>query len=225
MKILAIEFSSSHRTIAVYDTDNPSTPPVQSEYDRPDHTPAFEMLDFLTSSIEFKKDEIGVIGVGIGPGSYTGIRIAIAIAQGLNVCNNAQIVPITSFDCMAKQLADSNRSGLFHLVVDAQKNELCNATYRIENGKYEIVEPMSLIPICELEELKKDGAVIAGPDLESIAPNIETLYPAASTLALLTASSSEFVPPEKLEPIYLRKTSFIKAAPPRFIISDSPEQP
>ena len=78
MKILALEFSSSQRAVAVSDgaipiarvvTDNLKTSPLL-------------LIDKVLEKGRTDRAEINVIALGIGPGNYTGIRSAIAIAQG-----------------------------------------------------------------------------------------------------------------------------------------------
>ncbi len=57
------------------------------------------------------------------------------------------------------------------------------------------------------------GAVLAGPEGTKWFPNWRLHYPRAAMLARLAMNRTNFTPGEKLEPIYLRETRFVKAPP------------
>jgi hypothetical protein len=48
-------------------------------------------------------------------------------------------------------------------------------------------------------------------------PGSRLVFPRAATLASLASERKDFIPGEKMEPIYLRETKFVKAPPPRKI--------
>jgi hypothetical protein len=58
---------------------------------------------------------------------------------------------------------------------------------------------------------------LVGPDVARGFPAGQVMFPAAATLGQLAATAGDFVPGEKLEPIYLRETAFLKAPPPRVL--------
>jgi len=72
MKILAIEFSSKHRSVAV--GVNGEIVGYSEEFDDCALFP-FKLIDSALENARIKREEIECVSVGIGPGSYTGIRI------------------------------------------------------------------------------------------------------------------------------------------------------
>lgn len=56
------------------------------------------VIDNLLAEAKLKMNNIDVIAVCVGPGSFTGIRVAIATAKGLSIGSNAKVITFTSFD-------------------------------------------------------------------------------------------------------------------------------
>lgn len=57
-----------------------------------------KIVDDVLNDAKVKFDEVDKIAVNIGPGSFTGIRVALSVAKGLAVSKNLEIIPFTSFD-------------------------------------------------------------------------------------------------------------------------------
>ncbi len=77
--------------------------------------------------------EIDVFAVGIGPGSFTGVRIGVATVKGLALAESKPIVGITSLRVLARGLVGGG--GLRVPVIDAHKGEVYCAAYEIaEDG-------------------------------------------------------------------------------------------
>ena len=78
MKILALEFSSQQRSVAIVDDSG-----VLSEITTDQlKTGPLVLIEQALQQAQIGREEIQRLGIGIGPGSYTGIRSAIAVAQG-----------------------------------------------------------------------------------------------------------------------------------------------
>lgn len=82
----------------------------------------------ITSDLDFSVKDVSLIGVGIGPGSFTGVRIGIATAKGLAAVTGARIVGISGLDILAH--AQRHFNGIVVPVIDARKNRFYSACYR-----------------------------------------------------------------------------------------------
>ena len=98
------------------------------------------VVDDLLSNAGFKIRDLAAIAVGIGPGSFTGLRIGLSYAKGLAMASGCALIGIPGFDAMAmaaRELAgqsdhaDIELGGLVAVVVDARKNEFYAALYRV----------------------------------------------------------------------------------------------
>lgn len=219
MKILALEFSTDHRSVAVLESGTGVVPAllgVASEIGARSSR-AFALIEQALSAAKLEREQVECVALGLGPGSYTGIRVALSVAQGWQLGRGVKLLGVSSVECLAAQAHAAGCRGRTHIVVDAQRNELYLAGYDLTVDGWREVEPLRLATLAEAQALAARGGVFLGPDVKRWFAEGRELFPAAATLARLAATRTDFVAGEKLEPIYLRETSFVKAPPPRII--------
>lgn len=173
------------------------------------------MIEKALAQAGLEREAIECIAVGIGPGSYTGIRAGIALVQGWQLAREIRVLAISSVEAIAEQAFSTGVRGKIHVVVDAQRNEFYHATYDLTETKFSAAEPLRLLPANSILERIQDGEIVIGPDAHHFKG--ETLYPTAESLVRLAASRSNYIDAAMLEPIYLREATFVKAPPPRVI--------
>ena len=61
------------------------------------------MIESALRQAGLEREEIECIAVGLGPGSYTGIRAAIALAQGWQLARGVKLLGVSSAECLATQ--------------------------------------------------------------------------------------------------------------------------
>src|SRR4030095_14345365 len=125
MKILALEFSSAQRSVAVLEANLPTNPATLSEIVEGEGrmTNALPLVEHSLLEAGLELEQIDCLAVGIGPGSYTGIRSAIALAQGWQLARAIKLLAISSVECIAEEARLLGLRGRTHIVVDAQRNE------------------------------------------------------------------------------------------------------
>jgi tRNA threonylcarbamoyladenosine biosynthesis protein TsaB len=218
MKILAVEFSSQARNAAVLQCgDGPSPALLGRAAERLVRRPLGLITDALHAA-RCEREDIEAIAIGLGPGSYTGIRGAIALAQGWQLGRGVQLLSVSSVECLAAQAAEEKMFGPVNIVIDAQRNEFYLARYEIGPGQWRQTEALRLAPVAEIEQLHRAGQRIIGPDASQWFASAQEIYPDAAMLGRLACGRRDFVAGEKLEPIYLREVSYTKAPPVRAII-------
>jgi tRNA threonylcarbamoyl adenosine modification protein YeaZ len=219
MKILALEFSSAERSVAIADGP-PGKASIlgQAREKGGRDTRAFGMIESALKQAGLSRTAIECIAVGLGPGSYTGIRIAISIAQGWQLAQGVKLLGISSVDCLAQQAKQNSLSGAVALAIDAQRGEFYMANYdMMQTDAARLLEPLRIVSAEAVRAELATGHTVAGPALRDSFPDALNLFPDAGTLARLASERQDFVAGEKLEPIYLRETAFVKAPPPRHV--------
>jgi tRNA A37 threonylcarbamoyladenosine modification protein TsaB len=102
------------------------------------------------------------------------------------------------------------------VVIDAQRNEFYLAGYEISAGGWTEIEPLRILTRAEVESRAGANEMLIGPEVARWFPGGRMVFPRAAILGQLALSRNNFSAGEKLEPIYLRETNFVKASPARW---------
>lgn len=188
MKTLALEMSTARGSIAVCENGEPLFDAVFAA-DRKHSGAFFENVQHCLQNF----DQPGLIVVGLGPGSYAGVRIAIATALGLRAAGGARLVGVPSI--CALEVAAEN----YAVVGDARRQSFFFA--RIGRGT--LIEGPILESAPELAaRLNELSLPVFASEVLPQFPATKIAYPSASRLAAL---ADEFDDAAFLEPIYLRE--------------------
>lgn len=220
MKILAIEFSSPQRGVAVYSSGGASSPEVLEEAVESGGvtTEPFRMSREVLDRAGIPREEIDCVAVGLGPGSYNGIRVSIAIAQGWQLARPVKLVGLDSARLIAEESLAQGIAGNVQVVIDAQRGEFYLAGYELSENGVRLTEPLRLAARSEAETACAGDVIPVGPEVSRWFPHGRIVMPRAAVLARLAVLETHFVAGEELAPVYLRETAFVKAPPPRVIL-------
>ena len=177
-------------------------------------------IDWLMAEVGIGWRDIDGIGVSIGPGSFTGLRIGMATAKGLAAAGGIKLLGVSTLDSLAAQCVSSQ---LVCSVLDARKKEVYAALYKRNDqnclhmiGEISALSPQELASrIDEPVVMVGDGLVVYREvfteilgDLLTIAPS--ALHePSAASLGLLCASlylRNEFLDVGAAVPLYVRSS-------------------
>ena len=223
MICLAFEFTSDRRSVAI--SDGSQRVLSQVFHDRGRTTPVFHMIEQALAEAQVTRASIERLAISIGPGSYTGIRLAIAAAQGWHLATGVDVVAVDTFEALLHQTQRQAVAGPRVLGVNAQRQEFAVREWDGQGW----AGPLHLESADLLLQRIIAGQAVFGPDLgtwirglpststsSELAARADALeaYPQASDVALLGANNNP-VPPETLAPVYLREASFVKAPPHR----------
>lgn len=216
MRILALEFSSAQRSVAVV-ADGQVCGRAEEFATREGH--AVSLIEAALGTAGLERERVDCLAVGLGPGSYHGIRSAIALAQGWQLARGTKILGISSAESLAAQAQTERIHGPVNILIDAQRNEFYLARYEINASGYRELMPLRLAGREEVLALVRAGELVVGPELTSEWPHGHDVFPNAGIVGQLASQRTDFTPGERLEPIYLREARFVKASPPRTIPS------
>jgi tRNA threonylcarbamoyladenosine biosynthesis protein TsaB len=95
-------------------------------------------------------DQVGGIAVGVGPGTFTGLRIGVATARALAHARGIELRPVSSLAALAAGIDAELRLPL----IDAKRGELFAALYEGEELRW---EPLAARPEELIERLRQEG--------------------------------------------------------------------
>ena len=208
MTILALDFSSAQRSVAIAHKGS-----VAEAIETGGHgTHAFSLIEKVLAEAHLERSRIDTIVIGLGPGSYTGIRVALSIAQGWQLAHNVNLLGISSAECLAARAQAENIFGTVSIIVDAQRDEFYRTTYELSAVGRTEIEPLKITDLRSTVE--KTNGICVGPEVTRWFPDGKILFPSAATLARIAVDRTDFKSGDQLTPIYLREASFVKAPPP-----------
>lgn len=188
---LAIDTSSSRGSVALGNTKVVANEILFSDGQRHSRT-LFPAL----MKIGLPRLQLSRIIVGLGPGSFSGIRVALAAAQAIGLAQNAPVVGICSAYSVARQYAHVTRLGVF---ADAKRGEIYCTIF----ARGELEKPTFLIKREELEEYVSKLTLAVSAEPLPFVP--ERAEPRAEDFLSFPEDFPGWVKDEFLEPIYLRE--------------------
>jgi tRNA threonylcarbamoyladenosine biosynthesis protein TsaB len=95
------------------------------------------VIDELLKAYQLRLNDLNALVIGLGPGSFTALRVGLATVKGLAYSSGLPVVGIASLDALAWGVWASAR--LICPIIDAKKDEVYSANYRYNKDKQEIV--------------------------------------------------------------------------------------
>ena len=141
MRILALETSTEYCSVALWQDGNVSS---RCELVGQKHSEVLiEMLDGLLRDEGVKLAQLDGIAFGAGPGSFTGVRIACGVAQGLALGADLQVAGV----CTLQALAQASGHDKVIAALDARMGEIYHAAYEKRADAWvTICEPRFCLP-------------------------------------------------------------------------------
>jgi tRNA threonylcarbamoyladenosine biosynthesis protein TsaB len=123
-------------------------------------------LDRLVERCGVELGDVGGLGVGLGPGSYTGLRVGVAFAKGLEFGLGVPLVGVPSFEAIAYACRDLDeaRSAAICALVDAKMGGIYAGLYRVPGEVVEVVREPWVSTAGEFAVGVEGPVLFAGPD-------------------------------------------------------------
>lgn len=170
----------------------------------------------VVAAIGLKIADIDYFACGLGPGSFTGMRIGLATIKGLSVVRNKPVVGISSLDILAKNVQATER--LIVTALDARRGLIYCSSYKYERGLLKRKSEYSLLSLDEFLKRFRASPVILGDALALYGNKISAGIKGAAVLdkdywglkahnlmelALVKIKAKQFTSALNVKPIYL----------------------
>ena len=164
--------------------------------------------------------QLELIGVSIGPGSFTGLRVGIVCAKTLAYATGCKLVGVPTFDVIAHQLPPDVTAAM--VIADAQRGDLFIGHYTrdlADPGRWQSPGPIEILSRTTWLERLSAADTVTGPaadvGTEDIAGRCRVVAPAlrhpqalgVARLAQRSLAAGQTSDPWSLEPLYLRRSS------------------
>ncbi|HLV64511.1 MAG TPA: tRNA (adenosine(37)-N6)-threonylcarbamoyltransferase complex dimerization subunit type 1 TsaB [Polyangiaceae bacterium] len=191
MRVLALETSTRRGSAALLEGSRVLATAEHEEL----NAHAERMLGLVEGLLErcgWSRASIERVAVGTGPGSFVGLRVGIALAQGLALGLDVPVVGVSSLRAMAGAVPDARREPRLALL-DARRNEVFAAAYAADGR--ELLAPRAVARASAAELVRELGApIVVGAVAAELALDAELLrgteldLPHAQFVGLLSES-------------------------------------
>lgn len=212
--ILAIETSSELASCALLRDGAVSA--RESSGVRTHSATMLPMVQALLAEAGIALADVDAIAFGAGPGSFTGVRTACGIAQGLAFGASLPVVPVVTLEAAAERCWQAAGATDVLVVLDARMGEVYWAQYRRKGERWEVVcqpalaAPAQVAPAL-VDRLAACGngleaypQAFAGPAYAHVVPGIMPHAAEVARIGALGLAHGEGVPAAQAQPLYLR---------------------
>ncbi|MDV7104032.1 tRNA (adenosine(37)-N6)-threonylcarbamoyltransferase complex dimerization subunit type 1 TsaB [Vibrio sp. TH_r3] len=228
--ILALDTSTENCSVALMVGDNLIS---RSEIAPREHTAKIlPMVDELLQQAGITLDDVDALAFGRGPGSFTGVRIGIGIAQGLAFGASLPMIGISTLAAMAQGAYREHGSTYAACAIDARMSEVYWGRFvRQDSGEWREFEPECVVAPSQLIEtvdvdshpwsFTGTGWQAYQQDLAALeikGQQTDVLYPEAEDIAFLAQlefAKGNTTSAEEASPVYLRDKVTWKKLPGR----------
>ena len=215
MKILGIDTSSKFLSIALAETDSI----IIEESHLLDRSHSSLLVPKISQMLKKKSlsiDDVDAFIIGLGPGSFTGLRIGVSAVKGFGLATGKPCIGVSSIDALALNV-DVKKSMIVP-VIDAKRENLYSAIYERKNNHIVKKTGYLLLGVNELMKKVKKEAVFLGDGIYLYGEKIQKLnkkavfleekcwYPKSSNLIKLGITKIKKYKRKdlsRLNPIYL----------------------
>ncbi|WP_180343029.1 tRNA (adenosine(37)-N6)-threonylcarbamoyltransferase complex dimerization subunit type 1 TsaB [Aeromonas veronii] len=197
-----------------------------------DHTrKILPMVQAVLEDAGISLSDLDAIAFGRGPGSFTGVRIGISVAQGLAFGAGVPLIGISTLAAMAQGAYRLDGAQQVLTAIDARMNEVYFGRYELIDGRMQLVgdevvsDPVALVDVrgklagpvtCVGTGFETYGETLSG--LADELAESQVRFPAAEDMLPLARAAwlaGEAVPVEQATPVYLRDKVTWKKLPGR----------
>lgn len=152
MKVLGIDTSTNVAAIAVIDEER-----VIGEYslskDMSHSEKLMPMIKEVLDNVDIRIEEIDLFAVGVGPGSFTGLRIGAATMKSFAHLFNKPLVGVSTLEALAYNM--NLNSSIIMPMLDARRDRIYTSLYKFNGLEIEEIEGSQILEIEDMEEKLK----------------------------------------------------------------------
>ena len=211
MRILALETSSLRGSVALVE-DGTLVCALEHQRENAHGESMLPLVERAFADTGWRRGGVDRVAVGIGPGSFTGLRVGIALALGLSEGWDVPLVGVPSLQAMALA-APAERAGCRCVLLDARRGELFAAVYA-PDGRELVSVQLVPVAVAEVRQLAADEAAtylgngtVLLPELPNVHRSPETDAPHARWIAVAARNAT---PSPMVGALYVRDAGAVR---------------
>lgn len=219
MKILAVDTSTKYATVAITEENNIVAETIMQFMAQHSEKLLPEIVHIL-ENFNIPVESIDYYAVTVGPGSFTGLRVAVSTIKGLSFITGKKVAPVSTLEVIARAFPYT-----FYKIcpmLDARKKEVFAALFEWKNGNFFRLKQDTVLKVENLVEWIDRETLFIGSGAELYREKIISLFdkkayfadpiysiPRAAIVAQIAyekIKKGEITDAQDLIPVYLRKS-------------------
>lgn len=218
--LLALETANDRCSVALYDGQRVLAL-REDEHAREQTRLILPMIDSVLAEAQLTITDVQAIAFSRGPGSFSGVRINAAVAQGLAWTHDLPVLPVSTLRALAQAAWRSQQLASVVAVLDARMNELYCASYQLDAQQLmQATGSEQLIPYADTTFAVDAGQALVGSGCQLFNPSLSLaryagLHASAVDVAQLAYAdwqAGKAVTAADALPVYLRDNAWKKIA-------------
>ena len=181
MLTLAIEQSTSVSSTALLNHGDVVAEHTWKNSDFPNQHIFSTVLPDLFKETPVEPTDIDIFAVGLGPGSFSGLRISLSLASALALPGQKRVFGVSSGEALAWDLFREKLISPVVIVGDARRGRLWFAQFLATDGLLKMETPYCLIKFEELSGMLDKHSIVASPDWDRIGEKLIESNPGHTT--------------------------------------------
>ncbi len=215
MNLLGFETSSAIGSVALSTASGTLVREIASPREQTEQLLA--LTDELLSAADLELTSLSGIAFGRGPGSFTGLRVSVAVAQGLSAVSGVPLLPVSSLLCLAERAWREHGCERALVCVDAHMGEVYSAVAERRDGVVMIVGDERLSAPAHAARPSGAGWCAVGSGLAAHAAELEETTRSAARLIPELVPSALDLFPQAARDLTAGRTTAASAALPVYL--------
>lgn len=204
MLVLALDTSGAYVSIALAD-ESGQVAAYEEKMERGQGEALMPMIDKMMRDSHREMTDLQGIAVAVGPGSFTGVRVALAAARGFGLALQIPVMGVTNFEAAAVDLAET-----FWVILDSKRGDYFAQSFDAWG------HPTSTPMVCDINQVAaRHPSYLVGDAAEEVSALLGIpvlVQPLPHAVAVARVALSRKDAPLPAEPLYLREADVTVAS-------------
>ena len=187
MLILAVDTSTEFCSVALL-KDEELLEEINDKTPFSHNKKLFKNIDEILVSNKVEINDIDLLAIGSGPGSFTGLRVGMSALKGISLASNIKLLPIRSIDAVGlaglvelEGLAglEEYQDDVVTVLLDGKQKDMFKVTYELKDGKLKVISDIEIKSYDDLQEIKNKSVGNISNDIIKINDYYDEFFPRA----------------------------------------------
>ena len=178
MLILAVDTSTEYCSVALLNNDE-LLQEINDEAPHSHNKKLFKNIDLILNSNKVDVNDIELLAIGSGPGSFTGLRVGMSAMKAISYATKIKLLPISSIEAVALEGLEYFEESKIFVLLDGKQKDVFLSEYKMVDQTPITVSGIVIQGYDELQELESRSVGNVSKDVIKIKDYYDEFFPRA----------------------------------------------